>query len=218
MDFLQITGAQCRAARALLNWSQPELAERAGFNVTTIIRFESGNGINNATMRKLVHALGEGGVRFTEDEGVKRSVTGLRHFSGKEGFWEFYEELYKAACDGGEICLFNGVSELVLKWLGERNRRVHVKRMQEIKDRYRFRIIVEHGDSVCFGADYCEYRWFPPDLFNDKTVYVFGSKVGFVNFDNDNVHVILLDQAEIAQTQRLLFDLAWDHVAEDIPP
>ena len=36
-----MTAAQCRAARALLKWSQRELAERSGVGVTTIRTFET---------------------------------------------------------------------------------------------------------------------------------------------------------------------------------
>ena len=37
---MEITPEQCRAARALLNWSQPTLAEAAGTTRGTIANFE----------------------------------------------------------------------------------------------------------------------------------------------------------------------------------
>lgn len=39
-----IIPAQCRAARALLNWSQPDLAERWDMHVQTISAFENESG------------------------------------------------------------------------------------------------------------------------------------------------------------------------------
>ena len=37
---LKMTPAQCRAARALLNWTQPKLANEAGFGLSTIVDYE----------------------------------------------------------------------------------------------------------------------------------------------------------------------------------
>lgn len=37
---MQITGAQCRAARALLGISQTTLADIAGLNIATVVDFE----------------------------------------------------------------------------------------------------------------------------------------------------------------------------------
>jgi transcriptional regulator with XRE-family HTH domain len=37
-----LTSEQCRAARALLDWTQAELAERAGVSRSTIRSFENG--------------------------------------------------------------------------------------------------------------------------------------------------------------------------------
>jgi len=35
-----MTPAQCRAARALLNWTQPKLAEKAALGLSTVVDFE----------------------------------------------------------------------------------------------------------------------------------------------------------------------------------
>lgn len=58
-----MTPAQCRAARALLNWSQEELARRSGVAVSSIRTFEVGKSHpmrNN--MAALVGALEQGGA------------------------------------------------------------------------------------------------------------------------------------------------------------
>src|SRR4051812_22559521 len=62
--------AQIRVARALLNWSQSELARRAGVGLATLQRIEQGEGIvkgNFSTILKLQEALEKAGVQFSED-------------------------------------------------------------------------------------------------------------------------------------------------------
>lgn len=56
---------QCRAARALLNWSQEQLAALAGVSRSTIKDFECHrHALHRATEALLVQALEQGGVRL----------------------------------------------------------------------------------------------------------------------------------------------------------
>jgi transcriptional regulator with XRE-family HTH domain len=70
--------AQIRAARALLGWSQGQLARRAGVGPATLQRIEQGDGIvkgNFSTITKIQRALEEAGIHFTEDDA---GVIGVR--------------------------------------------------------------------------------------------------------------------------------------------
>lgn len=65
-----ITPAQCRAARALLNWSQPDLAKAATLGLSTIVDFErSRREISIAAATVIETALKKGGVEFIAENG-----------------------------------------------------------------------------------------------------------------------------------------------------
>jgi hypothetical protein len=64
-----ITPAQCRAARALLDWSQMRLAESAHFGVVTIRLFEGGGRTRDSTVVMLHRALETAGVIFVDGNG-----------------------------------------------------------------------------------------------------------------------------------------------------
>ncbi len=69
-----ITAAQCRAARALLRWSQPQLAAKARVGIVTIQDFESEKRApRTGTLLALRVALEAAGVKFTngDEPGVK---------------------------------------------------------------------------------------------------------------------------------------------------
>ncbi len=62
---MPITPEQCRMARAGLDWSQLELARRAGVSPATIAAFENQNRTPLArTVRDLETALSNAGVEF----------------------------------------------------------------------------------------------------------------------------------------------------------
>ena len=65
-----ITSAQCRAARALLKWSQEELAERSGIGVATIRTFETDTSSPYSRTLETIKATFEAsGVAFIDDQG-----------------------------------------------------------------------------------------------------------------------------------------------------
>jgi len=59
-----ITADQCRAARALLGWTQGELAAHAGSTRMTVVLFERGNTVRASTRRLFRDTLERAGVRF----------------------------------------------------------------------------------------------------------------------------------------------------------
>jgi transcriptional regulator with XRE-family HTH domain len=64
-----ITSAQCRAARALLNMTQPELAERSGLGLSTVVDFEkSRRQVSDRAIADLRAALERAGVRFVQQD------------------------------------------------------------------------------------------------------------------------------------------------------
>ena len=70
-----ISAAQCRAARALLGWSQEQLAEASQVGVATIRDFE--RGVRNPqarTIRDLKSALETAGVDFIPQNGAGAGV------------------------------------------------------------------------------------------------------------------------------------------------
>lgn len=63
--------AQCRGARGLLNWSQGDLADRAGVSRSTVKDFETErHSLHHSTERLLIDALEAGGALLVQaDEG-----------------------------------------------------------------------------------------------------------------------------------------------------
>ncbi|MGG6895799.1 helix-turn-helix transcriptional regulator [Rhizobium sp. BR 315] len=65
-----LTPSQCRAARALLDWSQQNLAEYSKIGNATIRNFEGGKSVpQHATLDVLRRCFEAGGVLFIDQNG-----------------------------------------------------------------------------------------------------------------------------------------------------
>ena len=72
MSILKVSIRQIKAARALLDWSQEELALAAGISIPTIKRLEAGEGElggRSETGDKIRNALNLAGIDFIHENG-----------------------------------------------------------------------------------------------------------------------------------------------------
>lgn len=65
---MSLSSAQCRAARALIGWSQNQLVEASGVAKSTVANFEIGSREpHSRTLRDLRAALEAAGIEFLDD-------------------------------------------------------------------------------------------------------------------------------------------------------
>lgn len=71
-----MTPAQCRAARAILDMTQPQLAKAAGVGLSTVVDFEkSRRSVSEEAIGSLKKALESFGVEFISENGGGTGVT-----------------------------------------------------------------------------------------------------------------------------------------------
>jgi transcriptional regulator with XRE-family HTH domain len=70
MSILKVSIRQIKAARALLGWSQDDLAATAGVSIPTIKRLEASDDVLGGraeTASKILSALSSAGIEFIEE-------------------------------------------------------------------------------------------------------------------------------------------------------
>ena len=81
MSILKVSIRQIKAARALLGWSQEDLAKQSGVSIPTVKRLEANEGElggRNETAHKLKTALEQSGIEFTGGSGEGSGAFGVR--------------------------------------------------------------------------------------------------------------------------------------------
>lgn len=216
---MKYSSRQARAARALLGMDLAHVTAGSGVTASQISRYERDEVDLRGRSKDRLFAFYEAqGVEFTDGHGVRESAIRVRSYSGDEEFRLFYDHLYDVIRQkGGDVCLFNGVPTKIVEHLGAEWYAQHAQRMTAIRDQYRFRVIIAEGDTNFIGDRFVQYKWFPNALFNEKTLYIYGDCVAFFSFDNKKIRVLVVEHPEVANSQRVLFDLAWGLKATEIP-
>ncbi len=217
---MSITTAQIRGARGILNWSQQDLAQRTGISATSIGSIENGQTTpRESTVATIRKTLENAGIEFIGLDGVKVQSDHIRTLRGEDGFSEFLDDVYNTAIQYGtektpvQVFLSNVVHENWVKAMGPERWENHTKRMTEKKNVMDVRIIVKEGDWNFPAKAYSQYKWFPKELFNDKSFYSYHDRLAFLNFKNDDLEVIIIKQPAFAEGYKTLFLIAWEHFA-----
>lgn len=213
-----ISASQIKAARALLDWSQEDLAKMVEVSLPTLRNIEKGGDAKQETLKNITSAFEENGIEFLIDDGVKRKTSALKTLQGQQGYWDFYDDVYNTVkMIGGEILVANVDEREFDKWLGDRweNQK---NRMLELSAQRSFnlKILVKEGDRHFTVPEYAEYRWTPKDRFSEIPFYVYGRKLAIILFEPKNVSIYIIDNPKIAEAYKKQFNVIWDQ-AINIP-
>jgi transcriptional regulator with XRE-family HTH domain len=205
-----ITADQIRAARALKNWSQTDLAERTGLAVPTIANIELGKQVpGKNTIEKIIDAFTLGGIEFLEGEGVRKSIETVLTFSGKKDFEQFYELVYQFAnTTGGSIYVSNVDERAFDNYVEKEFDLYHMERMEKVKKNIDFKVLVKEGDFYFPASNYASYKWLDEKQYANIPFYVFGEYLGIIFFIEEPT-VILIKNKSVADLYRKKFMIQW---------
>lgn len=211
-----ITPDQIRAARALKNWSQTELAERTELAVPTIANIELGKQTpSQATLSKIRETFEHNDITFIDVTGVEKNEKEVKVFRGNDALYDFYEDIWNTLSDGHNEVLVGNVNErdfvrnLDKKLLEDHLRTV--KKLRQTKT-ISYKILLKEGDYFFAGnypSEHGEYRWTPKDEFQSIPFYVFGDKMAIILWLDETI-IFLINSREATSIYREKFQQMWE--------
>lgn len=217
-----LTAAQLRAARGLLDWTRADLAKAANISPETIKNIEHGTfRPQEATTEAIVRAFAARDVEFTENEGVRRVVSGIRTYQGNEDFRKFMDEIYESARElssqpssARTICVSNVDNALFRKHLGDFTAH-HIQRMAALGN-IKIKAIASAKDtSHDPSAHYLVYRY-SPNVVSSVPFYVYGDRLAIINFQVRNApSIVIINSPQVADSFRMQFDLIWNNASDN---
>lgn len=210
------SSSQLRAARALLNWSRAELAEKTGVSEPTLHRLENNIGDpETRTQKKIRYTLEEHGIEFTSDDGVKKRSDSVVKLEGFDDFKYFMDQVYYAATqpysiDGTKpICICNLDNSLFRKHMKDHHP-LHVERLKKISGLKIRSLSAEADRNHVAGADYLVYRYLRELKGVVAPFYVFGDTFAVLDFNVvEPPKIIMVHSPALARSYRDQFAIMW---------
>ncbi len=199
---------QIRAARALMGWSQGDLAQRADLSQTGIARIENGsNHPSSTTLAKIISAFDEEGIAFILG-GVQKVQDTLTILEGEDSLRKLQDDIYHTLKPNkGEVLLL-GINEILPdEKENYEYTKMHIKRLKKVG--ISERILIKEDESRLIAPKYW-YRTIPKKYFSPHTVFIYDTKIALALRAPHN-KVLLLNNEFFAKSIKSFFNMLWDN-------
>lgn len=209
-----IAGRQIRAARALLDMSQDDLAQSSGLTPQAIRKIEDGSVQPRlSTIADITRVFHERGVEFTDYDGVRFRPEGLEILSGHTGLIKLLDDVYDhLKLHGGRVLVTGVKNEDWVKNIGDYSA-VHIPRMTElVRQRSDIEILslAPEGDKIMDYSSYTKYRYQSIEHFDPVPFYIYGDNLAIIDFRADPTpKIIIVKSATVAQAFTKQFNQLW---------
>ena len=203
---MEITAGQLRAARALLDLSQQELAAKIGLHINALIRWERGTSRPHArTNQRMLALLVEMSITLLPGDGVARAsnMWKIHTYEGIGFLRDVFEDTVAHVGFRGEALVVSSNEDLVI-----RNDPEMMERYFEVfkKLQSRERVIVPTSNKRLLSASTL-YRFLPTEQVGDISWLVYGDRFAMYNLQSRQS--VIIECAAYAKTQRLHFETLW---------
>lgn len=198
---MQVTSSQLRAARALLDWSQEDLAEKTHVALDSINKFENGRTTTlQAKTAKALLAVLDPYIEFQGTRGVALRDDFLTTLDGETCYLDFLDLLIQQVRGKETDVLFFCVDDT-------RSPPEVVEANTRLRTLTRCRYICEHSTP---RLDYPpqDYRAIPSRYFRNGLQVIYLDRVA--TLVDEQPKVLIVRNATLADTQRALFELVWN--------
>lgn len=208
---------QIRAARALLDWSQQDLADASSVSKDTVKNYElSNNKPNTQTLTRIIGALEVAGIEFLSDGGLRPSRERIRTIEGSEGVRHLMDLIYKTCIQDPltPVIIANVNEYLFNKHIGD-YQNFHRNRLENIPYLNPCKVILAKGKILENPAKFIIYRWIDQVYFGDVSIYCFDKYVAILELSDNKCLVHLIENDLLSNTFMKLLNLMWANAGED---
>lgn len=207
---MMLKAEQIRAARALIGWSQGELAKRVGVSTPAIGNIEiEKHKPNLKTQENIILAFDQAGIEFIDD-GVRKKKSVIETYEGPRSIVSLFDDMINCLSqreeDQREILAFGADDQKFLEYFSIETLKEQLERRDKLNIRQR--LLVCEGNKELVGA-LNTYRWMPKTFFASSLTYVYGDNVGIVLWQRPQ-QILVIRNAALAEERRKNFQIVWN--------
>ncbi len=198
-----------KAARALLEWTQKDLAKKSGLSLPAIANIERGAANPRKDSLDLLRQTFEQfGIEFLEPAGVQlvNEKFAFKVLTGRESQFQLWSDIARDFSDGkGGDLILSSVSDRPLVDRYPKETLAYLRRMNDLN--VKRRILMCEGDNEIIGAQPEFYRQMPKILFAQTAYYIYKDKVALLMWELQKI--LLIENKNIADAFRTQFEYNW---------
>jgi DNA-binding XRE family transcriptional regulator len=216
---MMISAGQIKAARAILGWSQDEMAGKAGLSPTTICNLERARNLDKCqiTLRSVIEVrrtFARHGLEFIDGEGVRRRTEDVTIYTRPDSCDRFFDDILRTAEDhDGEIVAVARSQHLLCQALGAEGAG-QPERLRELAAAAPIKCLLSESSSVPFMIDACQFRISPKYHVGAASYLVCGDRYAIILAEGRGLaKFVVFKSAFMAQAARHDFLPLWDAAA-----
>lgn len=213
MTHISAIGArQIRAARALLDWSQDDLADATHLSIATIRKLELGaispRQTTTLTLRKALEAAG---LEFIEHDGVRRRPDEIATFEGADGRAAFFDDMLETIRRmGGDVMMIDVPGASLLRPKADEGFR-QLGRIAEANGASFVKCLLTEPVEGVAAMARIEVRQISRHYVDPMPLCVYGDKFAVVTAERGMASkIIVMRSAFVAETSRRQFLSMWE--------
>jgi DNA-binding XRE family transcriptional regulator len=213
-----ITPAQLRAARGLIDWTRKDLADAAGISPETIKNIEHGTfHPQESTTTSIIKAFANKDVEFTDNEGVRKKKEIIKIYTGDDGVREIIEHEYNLIKDGGVITRHMALRDNNASFFAADSLGNYEEKRRKIAN-LDARCLVLEGESTFPFNSYCKYRLLDKKYRGITPFYLYKNYISFIIHSSPSAPIIVSLQSDSLSSELAQqFDVLWEQSIEFKP-
>ena len=207
----QLQPEQIKAARALLGWSQADLAKRSGYSLPAINNIERGIASARAeTMTDIQQTFERNGVQFIDGPGVRieNAFFRVKVLEGESALVQLFRSILYVLDKDKTSLYLSGINERYLKEIAGQNLlafQTKLGAMTNLKVKTLCKPEQDAGVTFVNG----EKKLVPADGFPLSPCLIYKDRVARIFFENP-FRIMIVTHAQTADLERAQFDFIWN--------
>jgi len=207
-----LSAHQIRAARALLNWSQRDLAGLTQLSIATIRKIELCHiSPRNSTARVICQALEEAGIEFIEADGVKRRLEEIRVFDGIWVARDFFADVMASIKGKNPDMVLVADSIEALRYISGGEDFPQFESLLKKDADISIKCLLADAGDLQISTPRLEFRTISKQYVDVVPFCVYGDKYALFQMDNEVCSkIVIMRSRSIAHAFRRQFSSLWD--------
>lgn len=204
---MTVTVIQIKAARAILNWTQEDLANQAGLSVPAINMLERGIHTPRAdTLKAIQNAMEKAGVEFMEYSGVRLRPANFEQitYQGEHYIEKLDEDIFSVLQSPEDEMLAISPNEQLWMLYSTHINKKYAEHRE--KTGFKERMLIPEN-TYFLTSPWQVYRKLPLSYFGNVCFEIYGDRFASVIWDAKTVTITKNQQT--ADAQRKIFETLW---------